>query len=472
MKPFHQRLFADDYAAGGQLSHVPDKRAPLTPREQDPPWRAAFLGSLRFDSILSHRLVIPDSHLLDGRFFLSARAADLRREIGRPAQGQTEGQLHLPFLFGLRRPTLEQTVAEFLRTDDDEHLNGFSFKSIPDTEARAQLAKSLKAHSWHELQRRLPAAGGPSIADAVGAFLIDLLDAEGFGQAAPGWIHPLAARWRSWLELEDEGAVEVEQYGWGTFDLRRSLAEDDAGEDDLSTELGRTALATLHVQVSSDHKLRTDANEAMARLREDAAGDEAAEEDLRRVDRIYSRARYRAIAWQHDAVFVRTAGQGGRPLGTGERVLERVRDDVHPGIGLRVELPEDICQALGEMHPETFQRYMYENRDVLRQWWRAGDLDDLKRATDRLAPLLVAPRRLPPGSLLVLVGGVLTGGATLLASQIGIGDVVTAGGTAIAGAAGTLAAQSHANAPVRHVRRRIADAVSRLDEPVMTDRPG
>jgi hypothetical protein len=139
MGAYNRRLFADDYAAGGQLSRLPDPTAPLIPQSYDEPWRLEFLGSLRFDSILSKRLIVPDSHLLDGRFFLSLSASSLRAEIGRPFHGFTDDGLSLPIVLRLRRPTLRETVAEFLRTDD-EHLNGFSFKTIPNEQARRRLA--------------------------------------------------------------------------------------------------------------------------------------------------------------------------------------------------------------------------------------------------------------------------------------------------------------------------------------------
>jgi hypothetical protein len=467
MAAFHQRLFADDYAAGGQLSWLPDPGAPLIARADEDPWRLAYLGALRFDSLLSKRLVVPDSHLLDGRFFLSAQAGALRQELGRPTHGFTDGQLRLPIIFGLRRPTLRETVGEFLRTNR-EQLNGFSFKSIPDPEARRQLAAELKRRTWTELERRLGAEPNPAV--AVGGLLRDCLQTVGLGSHAEEWVGPLERRWTSWLELESEGALEVEQYGWGTFDLARALEDEDASEGDLATEFGREGLRAIQMLVQDDKKLRTQANDTMDQLRRDAKGDPAATADLRCLDDLYSRVRYRAIARQHDATFIRTR-KDGRPLGAGERLLERVETDFDVSVGRRIELPEDVTQSMGELPPEEFRRFLATNRKPLCEWWNTGELTHLQKATENLSSLLAPPRKLPPASLLVLIGGSLTVGTTVLASTLSVPAALTAGAVLITGSAGTLAADRRAKAPTRHMRRRIADALTTLDQPVLTQRP-
>ncbi len=463
---FHQRLFADDYAAGGQLSWLPDANAPLVATGDEEPWRLAYLGALRFDSLLSRRLVVPDSHLLDGRFFLSAQAGDLRQELGRPTHGFTDGQLRLPIVFGLRRATLRETISEFLRTDR-ESLNGFSFKSLPEPDARRQLAVELKNRTWTELERRLNADANPAI--AVGGLIRDCLEVVGFGLRADEWVGPLEQRWSSWLELESQGALEVEQYGWGTFDLVLALKDEGVSQDEFSTEVGRSGLRAIQMLVQNDKKLRTHANETMDQLRLGAVDDPVATADLRRLDHLYSRVRYRAIARQHDATFIRTR-KDGLALGAGERLLERVESDFEESVGRRIELPEDVTQSMGELPPEEFRRFLALSSKQLGEWWNTGELTYLQEAVENLADVLASPRKLPSAWLLVLINGAVTASAAVLASPLHVPAALTAGGAVITGAAGTLAAEHKANAPTRDVRRRIADAVADLDQPILTGR--
>jgi hypothetical protein len=63
-RPYYQRVFTDDLSAGGQLRWA-EENADGTSNG----WRPSYLGSLRFDSLLSRELVVADSHLFDGRFF-------------------------------------------------------------------------------------------------------------------------------------------------------------------------------------------------------------------------------------------------------------------------------------------------------------------------------------------------------------------------------------------------------------------
>jgi len=55
------RLLAEDYSA-------PTQRA----RSEFDQWRHQYLGRLRLDAMISRTVVVPDSYLLDGRFFMSS----------------------------------------------------------------------------------------------------------------------------------------------------------------------------------------------------------------------------------------------------------------------------------------------------------------------------------------------------------------------------------------------------------------
>src|SRR4051812_23793307 len=102
MKPYYERILSDDVTAGGQLRWLPQEQndSPLSAGGR---WRTSYLGALRFDSLLSREIVVPDSHLLDGRFFLSEPPTTLRREIGRPLVGTQDAEVaELPLVFAFR----------------------------------------------------------------------------------------------------------------------------------------------------------------------------------------------------------------------------------------------------------------------------------------------------------------------------------------------------------------------------------
>src|SRR5207249_3284199 len=105
-----------------------------------------------------------------------------------------------------------------------------------------------------------------------------------------------------------------------------------------------------------------------------------------------SRIRYRAIAIQHDAVFVRPR-EDAQALGPGDRLLERVEAGTErPAKHLQV--PRDVTQALGELDSERYRAFLWDQRRTLRRWWRTGEVDSLHEAIVQLGDVLVTPRRL------------------------------------------------------------------------------
>jgi hypothetical protein len=150
-----QRLFADDYSSTGQLAWRTGRRG-----TGGSSWRYDYLGQLRFDSLVVPTLVIPDSHVFDGPFFLGTTPAALRSQLGH-WDGTPNGGM-LRFEVRGRESTLDASLAELLRRPDSETLNLFVFKSIDDETARSGLAAQLGRTQATELDGELARTDNPA----------------------------------------------------------------------------------------------------------------------------------------------------------------------------------------------------------------------------------------------------------------------------------------------------------------------
>src|ERR1700760_4868257 len=116
------RFFADDYSSSGQEAWSNAERGTDVAY-----WKDDYRGQLRFDSLLSRTLVIPDSHIFDGPYFLTTGPALLESALGRSGLGEHS----TPALeVRGRESTLEGSLAAMLRRPGQPNLNAFVFKSV------------------------------------------------------------------------------------------------------------------------------------------------------------------------------------------------------------------------------------------------------------------------------------------------------------------------------------------------------
>jgi hypothetical protein len=101
-------------------------------------WHDDFLGQIRFDTLLAGTLVIPDTYIFDGAYFLDTMPSELAASVGR---GITHPQM--PIEIRSRAPTLEESLARFLDRADGTNLNPFPFNAFTEDEVRKSLAESL-----------------------------------------------------------------------------------------------------------------------------------------------------------------------------------------------------------------------------------------------------------------------------------------------------------------------------------------
>lgn len=401
------RLFADDYSASGQLAWAGALEGPplVSAADEDrPEWWWQFVGQLRFDALLFRRLVVPDSHLLDGTFFTAIQPKQLAVALAR--REEPLGDLVVPIEFRLRAGTVAQTLATFLLAPRGR-LRRFRFKTIIPAKARETLADELSKRTHADLQHRLGAyRDPPRPADAIADLLLDCLREADFDPPdAIESIERLRVSWRLWVEQEERG--DLVRSGYATdvgFEPAAAIAHEplDRLRDGLE---GRPAEALARVLEELRHER---SRSAITKLL-DGYRSSADDAKIDQIDAWVSRIRYRAIAHQHGARFAQRWAEG-EPFGDLQRLAESTLEQERESAP-RVDLPGDIVQLLADLPPGRFERFCDENLTPLREWWGRGDLNAFEAVASRLAEEL-RPKRRGAQALALMVStpaGVATG---------------------------------------------------------------
>lgn len=212
--PLPDRLFADDYSSSGQLAWRDGERG--TGRSY---WDDDYRGQMRFDSLLSRTLVIPDSHIFDGAYFLTTSPGQLSSALGR--RGLARHSVPALEIRG-RESTLSGSLSSLLRRPGRATLNAFVFKSIA-PEVRYLLAAELNRTPEDELERALASkedipAAVASVLEACLARIDPAIDAEQL-------VQPLELGWSRWL-AEERDVVVKSWPTYATFDLVGQVARE------------------------------------------------------------------------------------------------------------------------------------------------------------------------------------------------------------------------------------------------------
>lgn len=395
------RLFADDYSSTGQRAWMEGNRG-TGPAY----WQDDYLGQLRFDSLLAQTLVIPDSHVFDGVFFLARGPRELKAVLGR--SGLRDHQVPALEIRG-REETLRDSLAALLRRPGHATLNAFVFKSIS-AKLRYQLAAELKRTPEAELDRALATAS--DVPAGVASVLETCLRRFAPAIDADAIVRPLRSGWRRWL-LE-AGDVEIKKWPIiKAFDIEGQARRERSIDSNMRTDAGRAALAEVLATIARGSGHRSDISELLAARRAASAGDDGVLGDLELIDVWYSRLRYRALASKHDCVCALADRPWLPAVGPGHALLRealRLDDPTH------VPLPDDVLTALGDLDPRQFQEFVHSHRRVVVSWWATREVDALHALADALSeftrqrkrgPLGLAQTLPPAGSAI----GTLAGGA-------------------------------------------------------------
>jgi len=428
------RLFADDYSGTGQLAWSNGERG--TGKEY---WKDDFCGQLRFDSLLSESIVIPDSHVFDGLYFLGTSPSELNAALGR--SGLRERQTPAFEIRG-REETLSDSLAALLRRPESSMLNAFVFKSL-DKRIRHELAAELGRTSETELDRALASAedvpaGVAAVLEACLCRLDPALDAEAL-------VHPLRDGWRRWLCEEEQ--ISVKKWPvFSTFDIEARITEELSIEGNMHTVVGRDALVEVR-EVIARGTHRSDISSVLAPLRDGLTTDEPVLNDLELIDVWYSRLRYRALAAMHNCGCALSDRPWLPAVGPGQALArELLRLDNR----VQVALPDDVLTALGDMRAEQFVEFVDRQRRPVVRWWETGDIDYLHELSDALAGFARDRKRHPLGIA-----------QTLPAAGSAAGTLAGGGGGPIGGLIGTGAkwALDRRKSDAERVRIRIQETM-------------
>jgi hypothetical protein len=409
------RLFADDYSSTGQRAWLEGDRGTGPDF-----WQDDYRGQLRFDSLLARTLVIPDSHVFDGVFFLESGPRELNAMLGRSGLGNHKA----PALeIRGREETLSDSLATFLRRPEHATLNAFVFKTI-DSTIRHELAAELKRTPAVELDRAL--ANAKDVPAGVAAVLESCLRRLDPAIDAKATVLPLKSGWRRWLREADE--VDVKKWPlFKDFDLEAQAPHERSIEANMRTAVGRAALGEVLATIAHGSGHRSDVSELLAAGRAGSAGDDGVLSDLELIDVWYSRLRYRALASRHDCVCALADRPWLPAVGPGHALLRealRLDDPTH------VPLPKDVLTALGDLHPRQFEEFVHRHRRVIVRWWNTREVDSLHALADALAGFARERKRvglglaqtLPPAG--AAIGTLAAGAGGPIGGLIGTGGKV------------------------------------------------
>lgn len=362
------RAFFDTYTAGAQRA---------ASEEDERGWRRRLVGAMRFDAIVCESIVVPDTHLLDGRFFLDVRPSDLVNLVGRDA---TARQLPIEVRTRARTRDLDDALADLLRRPGSDTLNGFEFNSIEDVGTRSVVADALAALPAEELDRQLASADGRAF-KGVASLLRLVLSREGLDESA---VDRLEEGWAFLVENSDLFTIEP----WsGEFNLAQALLEDPLDPSDLASDLGQDVLRRILDQVTHDTERGVSPTRANARrLLRDAESEVASVDesfDLNTIQGWYTLGRHRAIAHQYRCNLGGTISINARATSNARRLLLHpdTSDDQTP----RIELPSAFLDRVGSMSGDQYRRACGSMGSDLSLWWDERDLGSLRRVTASLA---------------------------------------------------------------------------------------
>jgi hypothetical protein len=377
------RVFVDDYSSSGQDDWRQGRRG-FGGRF----WAEDLLGQLRFDTLVARTLVIPDSHIFDGPFFLRQRPGELAIALGRQAKDGAEPML--PFEVRGRGAGLADTLATFLTREGRETLNPFVFKSLDDPMLRPLLAEELGNTPVGDLDVAL--ASSDDVAHAVAGVVRQALHRVDAAANADALIGPIEEGWRCWLDEAKHVSVRT----WPTYTEFNVAAHlDPLAPADLRTKLGRDTLNEVNGVIAGGSQHRADVSALLAGPRVTAVGhgDESGLADLLFIDLWYSRGRYRALAAQHACACLLADSLAFPALNPTQGLLRRALAGKGARVE-RVELPDAVIGRLARVDEASFGQLTSRLGPTLKRWWDASDIDDLKEVAAALGALEPSePRR-------------------------------------------------------------------------------
>jgi len=338
---FSKRFYTDFYDSVNQRKWL-TQYLPRNYHEED--LRKIFLGRLRLDILLNETLVLTDSQILDGIFFLQQSPLEFLSSLTRNREKP------LPIEIRSRCPRLEDSFVSLVKRKDSSSLRQFSFSCVDEDVARINIQFVLgnthasQIDTWRDIAKIIRA-------ECSQPYKIDHL-IYGWSQwieAQDSILSGRVVKWSPNFYLDDclngEGLINLMITEEGKEEARKVLeTKDRSFIDNRITELNRTI---ENLQLKRDLKL---------------------------LESGFNYAYNLAIARQHGCRTFESIGGSYQHQKTSLEVI----DNTTPKLA-KFESSADIILRLGEMPIDQFQALFQQNEPSFYKWWTESDHDALKR---------------------------------------------------------------------------------------------
>jgi hypothetical protein len=419
------RLLADVYGCAAQGDNL----------ERDD-FEDRYVRQLRFDSLFARRIVVVDTHFLDGAFFTRCAPSTLIELTGRGVHAKS-----LPIEVRTRpsrapaRKRLAGALRNFLLRPDSQFLNGFEFNAIADRSARVELSVQLARTPQSRLASRIDGVSDDRLGTAMASFLKDLIGPSDIDID----LDQIGAGWSLWIEAEEAGQLNAVPWGAGGFDIVRALTVDlPLDPAVLESDDGRGIHQDV-IRLAVESSYRTDVTQLLRRFRESHAASPGSPTamDIEVIDQWYFAARYIAEARNHHAdVAYHFNGHGA--LNGMERSLQLLgQGRCEPD----VVVPNELIPGLGALTGSQYGALTDSLRPQLETVWRRGTVADVRKLLTDLNTEMAKTGFSPPPSRLPEIAGIaVAAGVGVAGAFNGVTPVATLVNAGLAGAAPVAAA--------------------------------
>jgi hypothetical protein len=272
-------------------------------------------------------------------------------------------------IINCRASSLEGSLRELLiRRDKPDTLNGFVFKVVGGGETSRIMARAIADSPVDRLSKHLAQR---TAVDGVCRFLAEIAHEQGVDIDGP--LDMMRRGWAAWIQAADDGTIKIEKWT-GRFDTARAASR--TFHDPADFPLTYRHFENVYKIFRSARSFSSDIDEYLAQAEAGASPAELGEIALLR--EWEREVRRKALAMRHRCAYRATINDT-----PGKRSLwKRLSDSAHHSEP-RIEYPESFIHRLGRLDAESFRGAL--NFDDLEDWWRHGNREGLKRATERVS---------------------------------------------------------------------------------------
>lgn len=322
-----------------------------------------YLGKLRLDAILSQTIVLLDTQILDGCFFLDERNSPeiLLAELWR---GKTLG---FPLEIRARNQSIGQSIVQFLKNPQTGLIKEFSFSGIHDPAQRDEVTRNFQKTAPDNIKEWR---------DIIRLF-------RDFGVSKDN-VEEYEAAWSKWIELHENGKIPVREweinrgfpineYAGSQKDFLHGIEDEEVkkeGQWIFSNLDGKRSIIDLKF---NQYKQIWDGG----RIRE-----------LRILEAKYHRCYDQAAAWQHNCgLFESTISNLIELINVGDdrSLSELEKLDQNSNLDNFI-LIDDIDPyflfKLGTMEAATFAEICWQYSYQIGNWWHHQQTASLEKVLD------------------------------------------------------------------------------------------